>query len=82
MFVDEGPDCLEFDDELLIDDEICCEISKQTTVFVHNGDGDLLLNDDAFFSQTVSQRILVDSLIVAVTKESVSFKRRLAYSIG
>ena len=82
VLIDERPDGFEFNDELMINDKVGQELTQRAAVLVVNGDGNLLLDREAFFPQAVAQGVFVDFLIMTVTEEGMGFEGRLTNDVG
>jgi hypothetical protein len=82
VFVNQGADGLELNNELRIDEQISQELAQETSVLVVNVDRNLLVDREALFAQAVAEGVFVDFLIMSMTEEGMSFERRLTNDVG
>jgi len=67
MFIDEGFDGFEFDDERVLDEEIGEVFAENRSVFIEDVQRVLLHNLETLFAKTVDESVLVNFFVVAVT---------------
>ena len=75
MFIENGTDGLEFDDEFIFNEEVRGKLAKWRAVFVVNIKRVLLYYVDALFAQAMSERVLVDFFEMSVTMIFMNGKR-------
>jgi len=74
MFIDHGARSFHLDDQLVFNEQISVKIAEQGSIFIKNLQRMLLFHVESLFSQTMSQRILIDFLQMSVPMVAVNSK--------
>ena len=82
VFISESFACLQFNNKSVIDKEIRKVITEQSSVLVIDRKRELLFNDKAPFSETVSESVFVDLFQVAVAQKAMDIEAGFADDIA
>ncbi len=82
VVVVEGAAGFEFDDEIVVYDEVGEELAEEAAVLVVDVDGDLLVDLLTKFSKAVAEGVFVYLFVVSVAEETVGVEGGLADDVG